>query len=281
MSFPLKLLLAIVVWLVFYLLTFNGCHEELCHACDEAPQETTETDTGPAAVPDYPLYFKWSDTTAYTGSGIDSLKQAILDRGKEDQLLEITGFYFEDETPPEGYENMGLARAAEINRLFDGAVDPERVQMRARLVNEPDGARDQPFEAAAFDWNDAEVSETVDDIGDRILVRFPFGSVEKIYDEAVDEYLEKLANRVKETGERVELTGHTDFVGSDEDNIKLGQDRADAIKNILTQKGVPAEQISTTSKGESQPVASNESDEGRYENRRVEVRLIKQETETN
>ncbi|NBC08365.1 MAG: OmpA family protein [Bacteroidetes bacterium] len=281
MSFPLKLLLAIGVWLLFYLLTFNGCQDELCHACDEAPPETTETDTGPAPAPSYPLYFQWSDTTAYTNAGIDSLREAILAQGEEGQLLEITGFYYEDETPPDGYENLGLARAAQVARLFEGELEGNRLQPRARLVDETEGVRQQPFEGAAFEWTDSKTSATVDEIGDRILIRFPVGSTEKIYDESVEQYLNKLAERVKQTGERVELTGHTDNTGSDADNLELGQARADAIQRILTQKGVPAGQISTDTRGESQPVASNDTEEGRYENRRVEVRLIKQDSKTN
>lgn len=273
------MLLAIVVWLVFYLLTFNGCQNELCHACDEATQETTETDTGPA--PAYPLYFKWSDTTAYTNTSVDSLKEAILAKGEDGQLLEVTGFYYEEEAPPEGYENLGLARAAQIARLFEGQIDPDRIQMRARLVDETEGVRQTPFEAAAIEWSESKTSETVDDIGDRILIRFPAGSTERIYDKAVDNYLDKLAERVKQTGETVELTGHTDNTGSDADNLQLGQARANAIQRILTQKGVPSTQINTASKGERQPVASNDTEEGRYENRRVEVRLIKLKSETN
>jgi len=281
MSFPLKLLLAIVVWLLFYLLTFNGCQDELCHACDEAPQETTETDTGPVPARSYPLYFQWSDTTAYTNASIDSLKEAILAKGEEGQLLEITGFYYEEEKPPKGYENLGLARAGQIARLFEGELEDDRLEPRARLIDETEGVRQQPFEGAAFEWTDSKTSATVDDIGDRILIRFPVGSTEKVYDEAVDEYLDKLAERVKQTGERVELIGHTDNTGSDADNRELGQARADAIQRILAQKGVPAGQISTDTRGESQPVASNDTEEGRYENRRVEVRLIKQDSKTN
>ena len=280
MSFPLKLLLAIFVWLVFYLLTFNGCQDELCHACDEAPPETTETKAGAAPALSYPIYFKWSDTTAYTNASVDSLKQAVLAEGEDGQLLEITGFYYEAENPPEGYENLGLARAAQITRLFEDELDPSRMQSRARLIDETEGVRQQAFDGAALEWTASKTSATVDDIGDRILIRFPIGSTERIYDTAVDRYLDKLSERVKQTGERVVLTGHTDNTGSDADNLELGRARADAIQRILSQKGVPASQISTGSKGESQPVASNDTDEGRYENRRVEVRLIKQNSKT-
>ncbi len=279
MSFPLKLLIAVLVWLVFFLLTFRSCEEELCYACDETAQETSRADSAEAA-PDIsltaPLYFRWSDTTAYTNENIDSLVGSLLAEGREGELLEVTGFYYEAEEPPQGYENMGLARAAQIARLFEGGLAEDRIQVRARKVDDTEGVQDSAFEAAEFEWVESKTSATVDDIGDRILIRFPVGSTQKIYDAAVEDYLDKLAERVKDTGEKVTLTGHTDNTGSDADNMELGQARADAIKRILQDKGVPAEQISTSSRGESEPVAPNATEEGRYENRRVEVRLIKQ-----
>ncbi|MCB0623020.1 MAG: OmpA family protein, partial [Saprospiraceae bacterium] len=77
------------------------------------------------------------------------------------------------------------------------------------------------------------------------------------------------------TGEQVRLTGHTDNIGDDEFNQKLGMQRAQAIEQLLLEKGVPAEQIVVESKGRSQPVAPNDTEAGRRENRRVEVRFIK------
>ena len=280
MSFPLKLLLAVAVWLAFYLITWQGCQEELCYACGPAPATTSLADTT-AAASELPLYFKWSDPEAYVGDGIESLIRRTRNAGDSTQFLEITGLYFEGESQPEGAENLGLARAAEVARLFDGQLDSNRITLRARSVEAPEDAREGPFEGALFEWVDQEVSETVDDLGDRIAVRFPLGSTEKVYDPDVDAYLERLAGRIQETGERVELTGHTDNIGSSEDNIELGRARAQAIKQILTDAGVPAEQISTDTKGESMPVASNATENGRYENRRVEIRLIKQNNPQN
>jgi OmpA-OmpF porin, OOP family len=71
--------------------------------------------------------------------------------------------------------------------------------------------------------------------------------------------------------EMVIATGHTDSVGSDAYNQKLSERRAAAVKDYLVSKGIPAAKITTIGKGESQPVATNKTAEGRQKNRRVDI----------
>ena len=74
----------------------------------------------------------------------------------------------------------------------------------------------------------------------------------------------------------IELSGHTDDVGDDEDNRVLSEDRAKAVRDYLVSKGVDAKRIIPKGYGESQPIAPNKSPEGRRVNRRTEVRIIKE-----
>jgi len=71
--------------------------------------------------------------------------------------------------------------------------------------------------------------------------------------------------------EMVIATGHTDSVGSDAYNQKLSERRAAAVKDYLVSKGIAASKITTIGKGESQPVATNKTAEGRQKNRRVDI----------
>lgn len=72
----------------------------------------------------------------------------------------------------------------------------------------------------------------------------------------------------------LKLAGHTDNTGSDELNMKLSKDRAEAIKAYLTSKGANASRIEATGYGETQPIATNKTAEGRQQNRRVEFTLF-------
>lgn len=72
----------------------------------------------------------------------------------------------------------------------------------------------------------------------------------------------------------VQIGGHTDVVGTEEYNVMLSQRRADAVREYMTSKGVSAERMRAQGFGTSQPVASNDSEEGRAQNRRVEFKII-------
>ena len=71
----------------------------------------------------------------------------------------------------------------------------------------------------------------------------------------------------------VNIVGHTDSTGSQELNQSLSQRRAQSVANYLTANGVPGQRISAYGAGPSQPIASNASEAGRAQNRRVEINL--------
>lgn len=72
----------------------------------------------------------------------------------------------------------------------------------------------------------------------------------------------------------IEISGHTDNTGSDEINQKLSLDRADAVKTYLLGAGIKTERIKTKGYGKSKPKASNDTEEGRSINRRVEIEIL-------
>ena len=71
----------------------------------------------------------------------------------------------------------------------------------------------------------------------------------------------------------INVTGHTDSTGSDDYNLKLSQQRAVAVGNYLNLRGVNASRLVVRGMGESMPIASNDTEAGRAQNRRVELSI--------
>lgn len=104
-------------------------------------------------------------------------------------------------------------------------------------------------------------------------ITFPVGSY--AVQPAFRQTLTSLAGTLKEYEKTyIDVLGHTDSTGSDSFNQTLSVNRAQAVANILTADGVQTARVATQGYGESQPKASNTTEEGRSANRRVEIRLV-------
>ena len=91
--------------------------------------------------------------------------------------------------------------------------------------------------------------------------------------------LVKFANSLRTTTETdVTIYGHTDNTGSREINVKLSNERAESVAKYLIANGVDGSRLTTQGKAYDEPVASNETAEGRAQNRRVEVYITANET---
>lgn len=88
--------------------------------------------------------------------------------------------------------------------------------------------------------------------------------------------LDRIADTMKENPNLViEIQGHTDNVGSDESNQKLSQDRAEAVRKYLLSKKIQTARITSVGYGETKPIATNDTEEGRAQNRRVQLAIVR------
>lgn len=86
--------------------------------------------------------------------------------------------------------------------------------------------------------------------------------------------LDDMAGVLQRVGDKpVLITGHTDNVGNSTANLALSNKRAEAVKQYLIGRNINAARLSTTGKGDSDPIASNDNEEGRTRNRRIEFTL--------
>lgn len=94
-------------------------------------------------------------------------------------------------------------------------------------------------------------------------------------DAAFERYIDQLlAFQAGAMDTKLNLAGHTDDIGSEAYNDRLGLSRAQSTREYLINKGFPANRINIISRGESEPVATNETDPGRAQNRRTEIEVI-------
>lgn len=255
----------------------HNIHGDCCNNNTTTQSEQT-SDAAPivkepeAKVVDGPILFDYKSSKAQLGSGWANYKESLLGRLKGDDKMEITGYYTKDESTPAGFNNMGEARA-DAARIALG-LDKERALLKG-VVSAKEVDKENKFEGVNFKTISAKPSSIEETIDDKTIIRFPYNSTNKLSDATVEAYLDKVAVRVKNSGERVRLVGFTDSDGSSEYNLSLGKKRAEIIKSYLVGKGVSSSKILTSSKGEASPVASNSTNAGKAQNRRTELQIIK------
>jgi len=117
------------------------------------------------------------------------------------------------------------------------------------------------------------------DNGAAILVNLPEGvtpdSDSTLIKPAARDALDRVAqSMVQYPDSLIDVYGHTDSTGSDAYNQTLSENRARAVADYLTSRGVSAQRVRSQGFGETRPVASNNTEEGRSANRRVEIKIV-------
>jgi OOP family OmpA-OmpF porin len=208
-------------------------------------------------------------------------KVAQLDKGIEPVVTELVA-YIEGlrEQAAQAERDLTDTRARvgdleeEIRDLDErlGGVSQERVALVQRL--EAEARIREQFAAIEnmFARDEARVSRE----GNRMVIRLvglTFQSGQDVVRPAYRALLEKL-KQAADVFPRSQITieGHTDSYGGDENNLALSRRRAEAVSAFLTNElGVPAFRISSVGYGETQPIANNDTEQGRERNRRIDV----------
>lgn len=137
---------------------------------------------------------------------------------------------------------------------------------------------DEQAEELEQNLKDAEVQRVEEGIAitfDSGLL-FEFDS-SKLQNESKDNLSELASNLNEYPDSDILIVGHTDSKGSDEYNMSLSNRRSDAAKAYLVSQGVPSSRIQAQGRGELEPIADNDLESGRDQNRRIEVAIIASE----
>ena len=161
----------------------------------------------------------------------------------------------------------------EVKLSGDALYDAAAVQIRAGLGKDfPPGWRfkaDVSVKPAAAPVDATVCQQLFSDLLTKGNIRFQPGQA------VIDPDSAGLLDRLIETALRcptanIEIAGHTDAVGGDAANQALSEQRAQAVADYLVKAGLPVDRFTATGYGSTQPIASNDTDEGKAQNRRIE-----------
>lgn len=282
MSTLMKWLIMLLAWLAFSVITFRTCvKDSCCTAC--TTEMTTEEVTPPPAetsITRYPVDSRLGFAEVETTDQFTAWKDAILAGMEDEKMLEVEGIYYASETAPDGYENMGLARAAKTIELLSEFIPKDRMRPVARLVENDSSLEDGGyFLAANTRWqadSNVEEEEVISISEDEKIILFPNASAKPIEDAGVLKYLDDLAAHLNaHPDDKVMITGHASRTGLPEPNMGFSRDRAERVRDMLTDRGVNAGQISIAFKGDTQLRDSGTTEAAHRNNRRAEIKLTR------
>ena len=279
----------ILLWLLLglsYYLMANHCREAgrpdtsaIEHAQAQA-LPTSKAKSSELPCPTIgPFAFKRSSAELIKTAQWESYKDSLLALLQKDKKIQIIGLQMEGESDAGSVaasksaaeEELAMSRARVLSEAL--GLTEERLQIYTSNTGKADFKTDCLIPGARVKM--VTVTEKIKEVQDRTLIYFPYNSTKKLNDQEVEAYLDALARQVRDTGERIRLTGHTDDKGEPDYNLELGQYRAEVIKRYLISKGVASDKVVALSRGETRPIADNQSKEGRAQNRRTELEIIK------
>ena len=239
----------------------------------------------PANVIPQPGQVVASGTVPNEATKVDVLNrlQRIYGVGNVIDRIDVGGVV----APPNWSEHVGKLIDAPLKQINRGQLEIDGTQIRLQGEVQNEASRQQIASTFATALNPTyrivnglRVSAGSDEQGmlDNVLrdrvVEFETGSTrltargQAVLNDVAD-VLPKLR------ADKVQIIGHTDSVGSRTTNLALSQARADAVKAYLVDKGLPVSRFEAMGAGPDQPVASNNTPDGRAKNRRIELRAAR------
>ncbi len=212
--------------------------------------------------------------------GISNLSAYFeVNKGKK---LHITGLYAPAEENTSAYPNLGMARANSVKNYFkDKGLKGRFIEIFGQLDDQlaldetmykgpvhyeivtKDAAEDRQSEMEAL-------RKTIQ--ADPLVLNFANAQTTISLSEAQRQKVANIARYLDmDEGTKAMVTGHTDDTGSRQGNVNISLKRANFAKNYLVQNGISSAKIQAAGKGSEEPIAANETEAGRAQNRRTVV----------
>ncbi len=222
----------------------------------------------------------------HVDQGIDSLRYYLNNPEHTNDIIKITGYYYGSEKNTSALTNLGLARANTVkNYLINKGVPSQKIETTASeyasnvseeeeliygpvgytLITKDNSAQDKAARLAAIKAEIKAAPLVLQFESAQSIIDLSHIQQQKVIN--IKTYLNALPEA------KLQITGYTDNTGSRVTNIALGLNRANFAKTYFINEGINASQIDTYSKGAENPIASNQTAEGRAKNRRCIITL--------
>jgi len=198
---------------------------------------------------------------------------------KSGRNMTITGYYTEGEENTGALSDLGLARANNIKKVFTDLGVPSKQLDLASEKRAITFGDDAAKGLATYAFSGAKSNDRLAEVEARLranplVLYFGTNQSNLSLSSAQRQYLTDLVYYLdNKEGGTVNTTGHTDNKGSRSGNTRLGRKRAEFVKDYLKRNNINENKIMVDSKGPDTPTATNDTEEGRAKNRRVEITI--------
>lgn len=223
------------------------------------------------------LGLKANERMVFFPDGQQAFKKSIFDflNENQDKELIITGLFNSDEAKIN--DQIGNQRASYVKDLLvNFGINENRVSVKSKLSNFNYDRTKSYYGGIVFNFinfSDDKKKAIENGIVNKTLYS-GFGSKEFSADNSLQAYALELMNYLEENPDKTaNIIGHTDSVGDPLANDWYGMERAKNVKQYLISHGIHESRLITSSKGETEPIASNGTLEGRRKNRRIEIKV--------
>ena len=198
-----------------------------------------------------PLSFKWSDPTPILSDHFAQWRDSVIGALGKDQILEITGISYRDETPVETISDLGTQRAKAIKHVFGAKLPDARMLERADIGEITADIKNKNF--LGYRLRALTQNEDILEMGDCTLIYFPFDSNTLVWNTSIDDYITDLHAHLTDTRESVKLLTLADLQNPENSDHHLALWRMHALKDMLISVGIPPDKVRIGESGEEVP----------------------------
>lgn len=289
------IVIILIIALISWILGVGFCHNSTCPECQTARAVLTPPADNSALsinINDDDLNFTAaaSDNLLFTNGSCeymtpltDKLQTVFQNtvqhlQSNTKRILVLTGLYEDGETNDcTDSSDLGIARAENVKQLLIEMGAPEdRIELEGSEIR--DLAEHKNMLVGGVDYYFKESIEPImDEVAlrtEKITLYFATNKKEINLDTDQRNYMEGLkAYLAQNPDAKAKVTGYTDDRGEDKTNIRLSRKRSEFVRDFMIEQGISKRQIKNKGMGPDDPVASNDTEEGRALNRRVEITL--------